>query len=196
MPASRSVTRSASPKPAANPILSDGRRRPDRTTHQVARGLGWFSLALGVTEVTCGDALARWLGMPRAGALVRAYGVREIVQGAGILGSQDPTPWIWARVAGDGLDIATVLPGLTSDPRHRANVLFALGALGGVTALDLACARALSGAPLEPSEAVRVDYRGRGGFPKGIAAVHGAARDVRPREFVGPAAMRPWTAQA
>ena len=92
------MTTSASrPNPPAR-LSSDRRRRPDPATRQVAQGLGWFSLALGVTELTCGDAIARWLGMPRAGALVRAYGLREIVQGAGILGSHDPTPWIWARV--------------------------------------------------------------------------------------------------
>ncbi|KQP88334.1 MULTISPECIES: hypothetical protein [unclassified Methylobacterium] len=174
-------------------LSSDRRRRPDPSTRQVARGLGWFSLALGVTEVTCGDAIARWLGMPRAGALVRAYGVREIVQGAGILGAHDPTPWIWARVAGDGLDLATVLPGLTGDPRHRANTAVALGALAGVGVVDLLCARALSDAPLAPSEPVRADYRSRSGFPRGVAAMRGAARDVRPRDFTTPESLRAWS---
>lgn len=173
-------------------LSSDHRRRPDPATRQVAQGLGWFSLALGVTELTCGDAIARWLGMPRAGALVRAYGVREIVQGVGILGSRDPTPWIWARVAGDGLDVATVLPGLTGDPRHRANTAIALGALAGVGVVDVLCAQALSDAPLAPSERVRADYRSRSGFPKGIAATRGAARDVRPPDFTTPEALRAW----
>ncbi len=182
------------PRPDAPParLSSDRRRRPDPATRQVAQGLGWFSLALGVTELTCGDAIARWLGMPRAGALVRAYGLREIVQGAGILGARDPTPWIWARVAGDGLDVATVLPGLTGDPRHRANTAIALGALAGVGVVDVLCARALSDAPLAPSEPVRADYRGRSGYPKGIAAVRGAARDVRPPDFTTPAGLRAW----
>ena len=183
------------PAPSAHPLTSDRRRRPDPTTLQVARGLGWFSLALGVAEVTCGDAIARWLGMPRSGPLVRAYGVREIVQGAGILGSQDPTPWIWARVAGDGLDIATVLPGLADD-RHRGNALFALAALGGVTALDVLCAQGLAHAPLDPSEAVRADYGRRSGFPKGVEAMRGVANDVRPMDIIGPEAMRPWTSAA
>ena len=188
------TVRPGRPRPDAPParLSSDRRRRPDPATRQVAQGLGWFSLALGVTELTCGDAIARWLGMPRAGALVRAYGLREIVQGAGILGARDPTPWIWARVAGDGLDVATVLPGLTGDPRHRANTAIALGALAGVGVVDVLCARALSDAPLAPSEPVRADYRGRSGYPKGIAAVRGAARDVRPPDFTTPAGLRAW----
>lgn len=185
-------SRSAS-RPA--PLRPEPRRRPDSTTLQVARGLGWFSLALGVAEVTCGDAIARWLGMPRSGPLVRAYGVREIVQGAGILGSQDPTPWIWGRVAGDGLDIATVLPGLADD-RHRGNALIALTALAGVTALDILCAQGLSNAPLAPSEAVQADYRRRSGFPKGVETMRGAASEVRPPDFTTPEALRAWTSAA
>lgn len=182
----------ASPRPRS---IAPDRRRPDPATLQVVRGLGWFSLALGAAEVTCGDAIARWLGMPRAGGLVRAYGVREIVQGAGILGSQDPTPWIWARVAGDGLDVATVLPGL-ADPRHRGNALVALTALAGVGVADILCARALSDAPLEPSRSVRADYRGRSGFPNGVEAMRGVASGVRPPAFTTPEALRAWTPAA
>lgn len=180
------MSSSASPRPRS---VTPDRRRPDPATLQVARGLGWFSLALGVAEVTCGDAIARWLGMPRAGALVRAYGVREIVQGAGILGSQDPTPWIWARVAGDGLDVATVLPGLT-DPRHRGNALVALTALGGVGVADIFCARALSDAPLEPSRSVQAGQRGRS-EPQEAEAIPGAAGGVLPVESTTPEALQP-----
>ncbi|KQP42492.1 cyclase dehydrase [Methylobacterium sp. Leaf104] len=199
MPASASrqdrTARQGSPGSEATParLAADRRRRPDPATRQLAQGLGWFSLALGVTELTCGDAIARWLGMPRAGPLVRAYGVRELVQGAGILGSRDPTPWIWARVAGDGLDVATVLPGLGGDPRHRTNTVVALTALAGVGLADILCAQALSDAPLAPSERVRADYRNRSGFPKGLAAARGAARDVRPRDFTTPEGLRAWT---
>lgn len=180
------MSSSASPRPRS---VTPDRRRPDPATLQVARGLGWFSLALGVAEVTCGGAIARWLGMPRAGALVRAYGVREIVQGAGILGSQDPTPWIWARVAGDGLDVATVLPGLT-DPRHRGNALVALTALGGVGVADILCARALSDAPGELARSVPADHRGRSGSQKEAEAMRGAVSGVRSAESATPEAQR------
>lgn len=40
--------------------------------------------------------------------LIRAYGVREIAKGVGILTSPNPTPWLWGRVAGDALDLATL----------------------------------------------------------------------------------------
>jgi hypothetical protein len=174
-------------------LSSDPRRRPDPATRELAHGLGWFSIGLGLTEVACGDAIARWLGMPRAAPVIRAYGVREILQGVGILGSHDPTPWISARVAGDALDIATVLPGLEGHNPHKDNVLIALVALAGVTAIDVICARNLSEAPLTPSEKVRRDYLRRSGFRRGAAAMRGAARGFKPPpDIIGPEAMRPW----
>ncbi len=187
------------PRPSSRPdhLVSDPRRRPDPATRDLARGLGWFSIGLGLTELACGDALARWLGMPRAAPVIRAYGLRELVQGAGILGSRDPTPWISARVAGDVLDIATVLPGLGGHNPRKDNVSLALLALAGVTAIDVICARNLAEAPLAPSETVRRDYRRRSGFPRRAGAMRGAARDFTPPpDITGPEAMRPWTATA
>lgn len=174
-------------------LVSDPRRRPDPATRELARGLGWFSIGLGLTEVACGDAIARWLGMPRSAPVIRAYGMRELLQGIGILGASDPTPWISARVAGDALDIATVLPGLAGDNPRKDNVLIALMALAGVTAVDVICARNLSEAPLAPSEKVRRDYRRRSGFRRRAEAMRGAARDFKPPpDIIGPEAMRPW----
>ncbi|GJD96102.1 hypothetical protein OCOJLMKI_3320 [Methylobacterium iners] len=132
--------------------------------------------------------------MPRTTPVIRAYGVREILQGVGILGARDPTPWISARVAGDALDIATVLPGLEGHNPRKDNVLIALVALAGVTALDVICAQNLLGAPLSPSQKVRRDYRRRSGFRQRAEAMRGAARDFRPpSDVIGPEAMRPWT---
>lgn len=175
-------------------LTADPRRRPDPATRELAHGLGWFSIGLGLTEVAFGDAIARWLGMPRVAPVLRAYGVRELLQGVGILGSRDPTPWISARVAGDALDIATVLPGLEGRNPRKDNVLIALVALTGVTIVDVVCAQNLSDAPLAPSERVRRDYRRRSGFRRGAEAMRGAARDFKPpSDIVGPEAMRPWT---
>ncbi len=188
--------RGRAPVPSSIPsyLTSDPRRRPDPATRELAHGLGWFSIGLGLTEVAFGSAIAHWLGMPRAAPVIRAYGVRELIQGAGILGSRDPTPWISARVAGDALDIATVLPGLEGHNPRKDNVLIALVALVGVTAIDVICAHNLSGAPLNPSQKVRQDYRRRSGFRRPAKAMRGAARDFKPPpDIIGPEAMRPWT---
>ncbi len=172
-----------------------GRRRghPDSTTDTLARGLGIFSIALGIAEVAAPHAIARWLGMRGQARLIQAYGVREIATGIGILASRDPTPWIWGRVAGDGLDLATLATGLEGNNPKKGNVGIAMAAVAGVTALDVYCAQVLSGEsphPLPPMQ----DYSDRSGYPKGIEQSRGAASDFEvPRDFRTPEALQPYT---
>ncbi len=112
------------------------------TSRGLARGLGWFSIGLGVMEVLMPRTITRFLGMRGRKGLVQFYGVREIGTGVAILNSADPTPWIWGRVAGDVLDVGTVAAGLLG-PR-KGNKLLTLVILGGIGALDLICAEQLS----------------------------------------------------
>src|SRR4051812_49131148 len=109
-----------------------GRRgHPDSATDALARGLGVFSIALGLVELLAARSLTRALGMQGNETLVQAYGAREIATGIGILASKDPTPWIWGRVGGDALDIATLVTGLDEDNPNRGNVGLALAAVAG-----------------------------------------------------------------
>ncbi|WP_132252895.1 cyclase dehydrase [Methylobacterium segetis] len=170
------------------------RGHPDQATDRLARGLGWFSIGLGLFEIAAARSLTRNLGLDGREDLVRAYGVREIGTGVGILTSEDPAPWIWGRVAGDALDLATLATGLHGRNRHRDNLLLAMAAVAGVTALDVICAETLRQETREPLRPL-ADYRGRSGFPKGIRASHGAARDLDvPRAFRQPDALRPFAA--
>jgi hypothetical protein len=166
----------------------------DSSAHALAQGLGWFSIALGAIEVFGGRSVARWLGMEQHETLIRAYGVREIVKGVGILTSKDPTPWVWGRVAGDALDLATLGKGL-SDPRaHRDNVMIAMGAVAGATALDIYCANALTGESDRSNREQRWDYSDRSGLPRSPNEMRGAASDFEmPRDMRIPDALRPWT---
>jgi hypothetical protein len=81
--------------------------------------LGWFAIGLGLAEILAPRALTRGLGMEGHEQIVRAYGVREIATGIGILSSTHPVPWIWGRVGGDALDIATLATGLQQAIRKR-----------------------------------------------------------------------------
>jgi hypothetical protein len=172
-----------------------GRRgHPDPATDALARGLGWFSIALGVAEVAAPGRLARALGMEGYEPLVVAYGAREIATGVGILTSDDPAPWVWGRVAGDALDIATVAAGLSGDNPRRENAAVALVSLLGITAVDLYCARGLGEERERRSASIR-DYRDRTGYPRQVQAMRGAARAGGfeiPDDFRGPPALRPY----
>lgn len=116
----------------------------DANLHTLAKGLGWFSLALGAIELLAPETLDRALGLDHHEPLTRAYGLREIGAGLGILLSDDPTPWVWARVAGDALDLASLAPALERSNPQRAVAAGAVANVALITALDIFCAAALS----------------------------------------------------
>jgi hypothetical protein len=157
----------------------------------LAYGLGWFSIALGAAELIAPRALARTLGMQGSESILQAYGLREIASGIGILASDNPAPWLWGRVAGDALDIATLSTGLSGDNPQRDNLVMAIFAVAGVTALDLYCAQALSSGSGQPQRVF--DYRDRSGFNRPVDAMRGAAASFEaPRDFQTPDALRPY----
>ena len=109
----------------------------------LARALGWFSIGLGVAELLAPRAMARATGLRGKETLLRAYGLREIATGAAILASDEPGPWLWGRVGGDALDLATLGAGLARRQPH-AGTAFAIAAVAGVAVVDALCARALT----------------------------------------------------
>ena len=158
----------------------------------LARSLGWFSIGLGLAEMFAPRMLTRHLGMEGKEGLLRFYGMREIAAGFGILMSDNPVPWIWGRVAGDVLDLATLATGLDEHNPRKGNVATALAAVAGVTALDGISAQALSGG--QSSGPVLRDYSDRRGMPKPPEAMRGAARNLSlPRHLRTPEALRPFT---
>ncbi len=161
----------------------------------MARGLGWFSIALGLAELAMPRTLTRSLGMQGRERLMSAYGLREVATGIGILSARDPTPWVWGRVAGDALDLGTLATALDGGNPRRDNVGFAFAAVLGVTALDVICATAL-GMGQRRRGPVR-DYSDRRGMPRPPAQMRGAARDLDvPEDMRTPAPLRPYTSAA
>ena len=147
----------------------------------LARGLGWFSIGLGLTELFATSRLARALGLEGSETLIRAFGLREIGAGMATL-STERKVGLWSRVVGDAMDVMTLLTALDSPPRQRANVKLALLAVAGVTALDVIGALALSAQQRRDDEPK--DMSGRSGYPKGAAASRAAARDFKvPRDM-------------
>ena len=144
-----------------------------------ARGLGWFSIGLGAAEVLMPRLLARALGMRGGSALLFLYGLREIATGVGILKAKNQTPWLWGRVAGDALDLATLTA--YSRPGNRLNTGIGIAAVAGVTALDFTIASALSERDKRRARSW-VDYSDRSGFPRGLDATRGPVRQVEIQE--------------
>lgn len=87
--------------------------------------------------------LARAIGLPDRSRLVAGYGIREIGTGIGILSADDPTAWIWSRVGGDGLDLATLAVPLAGQNSRKRGAVLALLMVTGTTLLDVLCVRAL-----------------------------------------------------
>lgn len=163
------------------------------TAHGLAQGLGWFSLGLGLAELIAPRRIGRTFGLEEHSSLIQAYGVREIAAGIGILAARDPTPWVWARVAGDALDAATLTMGLNERNPRRPEAAMALLAVAGVTLLDVVCARALSDARAVPPPRPLPDYSDRSGLPRPPEEMRGAARDFEvPKDMRIPEPLRPY----
>jgi len=145
---------------------------PDR----LAKALGWFGIGLGLIELLAPGRITRALGMEGRERLVRAYGGREIASGVLTL-SIDKRAGLWSRVAGDGLDMATLLTALRGRNRQRSNVETALLMVLGIGVLDLIAVRTLaSPAPRRKCRDGARLYSDRSGFANGPEAARGIAR--------------------
>jgi uncharacterized membrane protein len=125
-----SRTQAQSPAPALVPNL--------------ARALGWFSVGLGVAEMLAPRTLGNFIGIRGQVGLLRGLGFREVAHGVAILSKPNTAPLLWARVAGDALDIALLGRALVSKRHESDRVAAALMAVIGVTILDAAAARQLA----------------------------------------------------
>jgi hypothetical protein len=83
---------------------------PEISDRSVAKGLGWVSIAIGLGEILAPKKIEQTMGIGngQATGILRVLGLREILQGVDILAHDDPTPGLWARVAGDMLDGAVL----------------------------------------------------------------------------------------
>ena len=114
--------------------------RPVGPMRSPARALGWFSIGLGLAELAMPRRLARIAGAPNLPTMTRVFGLREIGTGIGILTSKDPSPWLWGRVAGDALDVATVGAGLVTRGRPL-RTLASVAMLLGIAYIDMQVAQ-------------------------------------------------------
>jgi len=118
----------------------------------LVRGLGWFSVGLGLTQLLAPRGLSRLIGVREHPLLMRLFGLRELASGVGILASREPESWLWARVGGDALDLAALGTALGSDEVRQGRAALATAAVAGVTALDVACAKQVTQQSMSPDD--------------------------------------------
>jgi uncharacterized membrane protein len=117
-------------------------------TERRARGLGWFSIGLGLAQIGAPRAIARLIGVSdndETRNTMFAVGLREITSGIGILSRPRPTGWVWSRVGGDIMDLALLGKAMNSGENDRGRVAAATAAVVGVTVLDFVTGQQLSG---------------------------------------------------
>lgn len=122
---------------------------------QLARGLGWFSIGLGLAELIAPQQVSRAIGVRNHHNTLRLLGAREIGNGIAILSQKKPTESLWSRVAGDAMDLGLLASALSEPTTDRRRLNTAIAAVAGVTALDLWCSVQLS----------RSDARGNAELP-------------------------------
>ena len=125
-----------------------------------SHALGWFSIALGVTQVLAAPrhACAGPAG-PRDSA--RACGAREIGHGLLSLSTQRQAG-LWSRVGGDTLDIAALASAMRRQPEARQCRNCTRGGPGHHGARHRG--RTSSHRPAQPSQDRGRDYSDRSGF--------------------------------
>jgi uncharacterized membrane protein len=143
-PTAGRATGSAQPRDGQNGARRSGSNRING--EKLARGLGWFSIGLGLAEVLTPRGVARIAGVRgNHTGLIRLFGLREIASGIGIfMQGRRPAGAVWSRVAGDALDLAALGAAFASPDSRKGRVAFATANVLTVTALDVLCAQQLS----------------------------------------------------
>ena len=118
---------------------------PSTSAKRLAKGLGWFSVGLGLAELLAPRAIANISGVSnKHTGLIRLYGLRELASGVAIFAQEKPTEAVWSRVAGDALDLVSLGYACTAPEAKRGRITFATANVLAVTALDVICAMQLS----------------------------------------------------
>ncbi|MDT4963247.1 MAG: hypothetical protein QOF87_2894 [Pseudonocardiales bacterium] len=128
----------------AGSIANQSHDRQHTTTQPsddpLTRALGWASLGLGIPQLAAPGWFARFLGVgdgPRQRLATTVVGVRELAAAFGLL-TRPAAGWLWARVAGDAMDLTLLGRALKNhDGRGRQRTFAATAAVVGITVVDL-----------------------------------------------------------
>jgi uncharacterized membrane protein len=138
-----------------------GREEREGDGEGMAQALGWFSVGLGLAQLVAPREIARMIGVSERTGLIRAVGLRELTTGIGILSQPRAAGWLWARVAGDVMDLALLGNAMVADEdADRGRVAAAIAAVVGVGAADVVAGQQAGSE--DGSESVRSFYEAPG----------------------------------
>jgi uncharacterized membrane protein len=110
------------------------------TVESRALGLGWFSVALGLTQLFAPRQVARLIGVDEddstTQSLLRVVGIRELTCGIGLLSEPRSPAWAWARTAGDVMDLALLGYAWQGNSASREQMLSIGGSVLGCAVVD------------------------------------------------------------
>ena len=164
----RSSGQGSAASPAATPktralYRHSPRRRetPTLDSATLAQGLGWFSVLSGIAALLAPRTVGSAAGLgSNNSSVMRSIGMRELATGVGILTRKNPAPWLWARTAGDVVDLALLAGGIRPGNPDRGKAALSFITLTGVLALDALAASHLTrhaGHPLVSGVAAPTD---------------------------------------
>ncbi len=114
---------------------------------KLARGLGWFSIGLGLASLLAPRRVGKAIGVGEHSTLLRLIGMREIASGVGILTQRNASGWLWSRVGGDLMDLALLGAALTSRDSRATRVALVGAAVAGLATVDAKCSQSITRNP-------------------------------------------------
>jgi uncharacterized membrane protein len=117
------------------------------TSERRAQALGYFSLALGVAQVAAPAKLSELVGIkdsPTVRTVLRALGVREVATGIAILRRPSEAGPLWARVAGDLVDLALIGSAFNQRGSSAPRLALAAASVAALALVDAQSAARLS----------------------------------------------------
>lgn len=141
---------------------------------KAAKALGWASFAIGLTEIFAVRPVERLLGIGDHRGLLTSFGLRECAAGAALLTAGDEpnaqmAGGMWARVAGDAVDLA-MLGAAAKRTDNPGGLAVATAMVLGITALDVMYAIRIHGRQSSPVRSrVRDVVRGGAGRNQTLA---------------------------
>lgn len=117
----------------AQQAMTDESQRSSKRA-RIARGVAGLRIGLGLAEKNVSGATARRTGVRRK-SLLRWFGLREIGSRIDHVAHQHPAGSVWGRVAGEALELGTLIGASNPWNRRGCRAALATAAVVGVTPL-------------------------------------------------------------